>query len=126
VLEELADRYGEPPQQVHNLIAVSRLRRMAQKAGLSEVVTMGGNLRVASAELADSIQVRLQRLYPGARYFAQTRSISVPLPKVDGQSPNDASLIAWTSGLLVSIFGAALTAEAPTGLESPAGKGKSA
>ncbi|HEY9498345.1 MAG TPA: transcription-repair coupling factor, partial [Terrimesophilobacter sp.] len=35
VLEELTDRYGPPPLQVQNLIAVSRLRRMAQKAGLS-------------------------------------------------------------------------------------------
>jgi transcription-repair coupling factor (superfamily II helicase) len=126
VLDELSDRYGEPPQQVHNLIAVSRLRRMAQKVGLSEVVTMGGNLRVASAELADSIQVRLQRLYPGARYFAQTKSVSVPLPRVDGQGPDDATLIAWTSGLLVAIFGAELTSAAATGRESPAGQEESA
>jgi len=121
VLDELTDRYGEPPQQVHNLIAVSRLRRMAQKVGLSEVVTMGGNLRVASAELADSIQVRLQRLYPGARYFAQTKSVSVPLPRIDGHGPDDATLIAWTSGLLVAIFGAELSSAAATDRESSAG-----
>src|SRR5690606_15149697 len=35
VLEELTDRYGEPPGQVSNLLAVSRLRRLAQKVGLS-------------------------------------------------------------------------------------------
>ncbi|GMA96130.1 transcription-repair-coupling factor [Pseudolysinimonas kribbensis] len=54
VLEELRDRYGEPPEQVANLIDVSRLRRRAQKAGLSDVVAMGGNLRIAPAELPDS------------------------------------------------------------------------
>ena len=108
VLEELADRYGEPPVQVLNLIAVSRLRRMAQKAGLSEVVAMGTNLRVATADLLDSIQVRLQRMYPGARYFAQTKSVSVPMPRVNGEVPEDAALIEWTSGLLVAIFGAEL------------------
>ena len=32
VLDELTDRYGEPPEQVLNLVAVSRLRRMAQRA----------------------------------------------------------------------------------------------
>ncbi|MFP7761102.1 transcription-repair coupling factor [Marisediminicola sp. LYQ85] len=106
VLDELADRYGEPPAAVHNLVAVSRLRRMAQKAGLSEVVAMGTNLRVAGMELADSIQVRMQRLYPGARYFAQTSSVSIPMPKVDGATLTDAALIEWTRGLLVSIFGA--------------------
>jgi transcription-repair coupling factor (superfamily II helicase) len=111
VLEELTDRYGEPPVQVLNLIAVSRLRRMAQKAGLSEVVTAGGNLRVASAELADSIQVRLQRMFQGARYFAQTRSVSVPLPVRGGIPLADADLIEWTGQLLVAIFGAELKVE---------------
>src|ERR1700749_3584399 len=38
VLDELTDRYGELPPAVSNLIAVSRLRRAAVKAGLSEVV----------------------------------------------------------------------------------------
>ncbi|CAN5149268.1 transcription-repair coupling factor [soil metagenome] len=112
VREELTDRYGEPPVQVENLIAVSQLRRMAQKAGLSEVVTVGSTLRVASMELADSIQVRLQRLYPGARYFAQTRSVSVPIPAKGGAPMTDDQLIEWTGQLLVAIFGAELTVDA--------------
>jgi transcription-repair coupling factor (superfamily II helicase) len=102
VLEELTDRYGEPPEQVLNLVAVSRLRRMAQHANLGEVVVMGDKLRVAPADLADSIQVRLQRLYPGARYHAAAGSVLVPLPP----EPGDAQLIAWTHDLLVAIFGA--------------------
>jgi transcription-repair coupling factor (superfamily II helicase) len=105
VLEELTDRYGEPPAQVQNLIAVSRLRRLAQKAGLSDVVAMGGNLRVAPAELPDSIQVRLQRLYPGARLFAQQKAVSIPiLAGVTNPEGTDAELIAWLAGLLEAIF----------------------
>ena len=102
VLEELTDRYGEPPEQVQNLIAVSRLRRKAQKAGLGEVVVMGDKLRIAPADLADSIQVRLQRMYPGSRYHAAAAAVLVPLPP----EPTDAALIAWVDGLLVAIFGA--------------------
>jgi len=102
VLEELTDRYGEPPEQVQNLIAVSKLRRKAQKAGLSEVVVMGDKLRVAPADLADSIQVRLQRMYPGARYHAAAAAVIVPLPT----DPTGAQLIAWANDLLVAIFGA--------------------
>jgi len=111
VLEELADRYGEPPEQVTNLIAVSRLRRMAVKAGLSEVVAMGPNLRVAGVALADSIQIRLQRMYPGSKYFAANASVSLPMPRVNGEPLDDADLIAWTSTLLVAIFGAELAEE---------------
>ncbi len=105
VVEELADRYGELPAQVQNLVAVSRLRRLAQKAGLSDVVAMGGNLRIAPAELPDSLQVRLQRLYPGARLFEQAKAISVPLfAGIPNPSHTDAELIAWVTGLLAAIF----------------------
>jgi len=112
VLDELTDRYGEPPLQVQNLIAVSRLRRMATKAGLSEVVTMGGNLRVSPAVLADSVQVRLQRMYQGSRYFTQTSTVAVPMPIVNGEPLADDDLIAWTSQLLVAIFGAEIVSDA--------------
>jgi len=114
VLEELTDRYGDPPEQVSNLIAVSRLRRMAVKAGLSEVVAMGGNLRIAGVALADSIQIRLQRMYPGSKYFAATASVAVPMPRVNGEPLDDADLIAWTNTLLVAIFGAELAEATPT------------
>ena len=124
VLEELTDRYGEPPLPVQNLIAVSRLRWQAQQAGLGEVVATGSNLRVSSANLADSIQVRLQRMYPGARYFTANGSLTVPLPRASrdshgddshgddshsghghGSEPlDDAALIEWTGSLLSAIF----------------------
>ena len=107
VLDELTDRYGEPPVEVKHLVAVSRLRRAAQKAGLSEVVVMGDKLRVAPADLADSIQVRLQRMYPGARYLAAGAAVIVPLPA----EPTDEQLIEWAGGLLAAIFG---TVTAPT------------
>ena len=109
MFDELSDRYGEPPEQVQNLIAVSKLRRKAQKAGLSEVVVMGDKLRVAPADLADSILVRLQRMYPGAKCHAAAAAVLVPLPP----EPTDAQLIAWTNDLLVAIFGADVPAAAP-------------
>jgi transcription-repair coupling factor (superfamily II helicase) len=100
VLDELTDRYGEPPAQVTTLLAVSRLRRAAQKAGLSELVAMGGKLRVAPAVLPDSIQVRLQRMYPGSRYLGAASAIIIPMP----HEMRDADLIAWTMTLLGAIF----------------------
>jgi transcription-repair coupling factor (superfamily II helicase) len=97
VLDELTDRYGQPPAQVHNLIQVSRLRRRAHKSNLSEVVVMGSNLRVTPADLPDSIQVRLARMYPGAKYMAAARVVAVPLPA-------EGDLIAWTANFLEAIF----------------------
>ena len=105
VREELSDRYGAPPAPVETLLAVSRLRRQAQRAGLSEVVAAAGRLRVAPADLPDSLQVRLQRLYPGAKLFtggsaAQSRSASIPMP----EGVADAELVAWVGALLGAIF----------------------
>lgn len=122
VVEELQDRYGELPIEVENLVAVARLRQMAALAELSEVVTMGSNLRIAPAHLADSAEVRLKRLYPSAKHFQQASAVSVPLPtrddlegaqlarraqgRADADASLDALLIAWVRELLESIFGA--------------------
>ena len=104
VLEELTDRYGEPPQEVTNLIAVSRLRSLAQRLSLSEVIAVGPNLRIVGAELPESRQVRLKRMYAGARYLAPTNSVLVPLPTLHGDRLDDPALIEWVGGLLEAIF----------------------
>jgi transcription-repair coupling factor (superfamily II helicase) len=65
---------------------------------------MGGNLRVAPAELPDSIQVRVQRLYPGARIFAQQKALSIPMPADLSGDTADAELISWATGLLDAVF----------------------
>ena len=105
VFEELSDRYGEPPAQVHNLIAISRLRRRAHQSSLSEVVVMGSNLRITPVDLPDSLQVRLARMYPGAKYVPAARVMTVPLPE-------DVDLIAWTGNLLEAIFPVTVNSEA--------------
>ncbi|AWB89798.1 transcription-repair coupling factor [Salinibacterium hongtaonis] len=109
VVDELVDRYGELPPPVAQLIAVSRLRRRAQKAGLSEVVVMGPNLRIAPIELPDSRQVRMQRMYPGAKYVAQAGALVVPLPKAGGELYSDDALVQWVGAL----FDAMLPDEKP-------------
>jgi transcription-repair coupling factor (superfamily II helicase) len=103
VVDELTDRYGTPPEPVQNLIAVSRLRRHAQKAGLGEVVATASKLRVSPADLADSVAVRLQRMYPGARVLTTQHALSVPMPTRDA-SAKDAELIAWVGDFLGAIF----------------------
>ncbi|WP_457851474.1 transcription-repair coupling factor [Agromyces silvae] len=104
VVEELADRYGAPPEQVQHLVAISRLRRQAQLAGLSDVIATGSKLRIAPAKIPDSRRVRLERLYPGAKHFAQNDVILVPFPMPGGEMPGDGELIEWVSKLITAIF----------------------
>ena len=104
VVEELSDRYGSLPPEVEGLIAVARLRRRAARSGLADVVAMGPNLRVAPANLPDSMRVRLLRLYPKSKLVASGEAVVVPLPTADGGPLADADLIAWTAQLLDQIF----------------------
>ncbi len=100
VVEELLDRYGPPPPETDTLVAVARLRRRAARAGLSEVVVMGGRLRLAPAPLSDSMTVRLRRLYPAAKVIAGGEALMVPMPEDWGAE----HLIAWVDQLLTALF----------------------
>lgn len=104
VVEELTDRYGTPPAVVENLIRITRLRRRAQRSGLSDLVTMGSNLRLAPAILPDSIQARLRRMYPTAKLLSQADALVVPMPVVHGEPLTDTALIEWVENLLTAIF----------------------
>ena len=104
VADELRDRYGATPPEVEGLFAVARLRRRAAQSGLTDVVAMGPNLRVAPAHLPDSLRVRLQRLHPKAKVLAGGDAMIVPLPSAGGEPLSDADLIAWTRQLLDQIF----------------------
>ena len=44
VLDELIDRYGDPPRQVNNLIAVAVLRSLCAQNGIAELTQKGSNL----------------------------------------------------------------------------------
>ena len=104
VIEELTDRYGEPPTDVAGLLSMARLRRRAARAGLTDVVAMGPNLRIAPARLEDSMRVRLQRLYPAAKLLAAGEAVVVPLPRAVGEQLADADLIAWVDTLLGQLW----------------------
>lgn len=86
---------------------------MAQQVGLSDVVVMGSNLRVAGKELADSAQVRLGRMFPGARWFAQQNATSIPIPRPHDQALPDDAFIRWVESILTAVYGATTPAEAP-------------
>lgn len=107
VAEELHDRYGEPPDTVATLFAVSRIRRMAVKLGLSEVVALGKNLRIAPAQLSESKQLRLRRMYPGGKYLEAGHVVNLPLPAGRmGETPSDEEILEWVRSVFRALFDA--------------------
>ena len=100
---ELIDRYGQLPTPVSALFAVAELRLYARSVGLTEIVLQGKSVRFAPVTLADSMRVRLTRLYPGSIIKPATRSILIPLPT--GQS----ELLGWVRQVIESAIESPIT-----------------
>ncbi len=107
VRAELADRYGEPPLPVQQLLAVAQLRILARRAGLTEITTQGSQVKFAPVELRESQQLRLNRLYPGAQIRPAIRAVTVPKPmtaRVGGQPLRDGQVLDWVQDLIAAVL----------------------
>ena len=107
VRAELQDRYGEPPEPVANLFEVARFRTLARRAGLGEVALAGNRVRFSPAELRESQQLRLERLYPGSIVKPAVRTILVPRPstaRVAGRPLSDVELLHWCRDLVEAVL----------------------
>ena len=108
VVAEMTDRYGEPPAQVANLVAVARFRMLARAYGLTDVSMQGRHVRFSPLSLPDSKQLRLKRYHPDAVYKAATEQVSVPRPttrRVGGEPLRDQALLDWCTQLLTDVLG---------------------
>ncbi|MDN6271698.1 MAG: transcription-repair coupling factor, partial [Bifidobacterium crudilactis] len=101
--EELADRYGNPPQELEVLFDIARLREKAKKLGIGEIIAQGRNVRVARIDPPESVMMRLQRIYSGCQYRPVTHTLLIPAPFAGslGSSAMDSpAVMAWVSQLL--------------------------
>jgi transcription-repair coupling factor (superfamily II helicase) len=115
LIEELVDRYGPLPEPAQRLVAVARLRLLLRQFGITEVSAISeSTVRLSPLQLADSQQLRLKRLYPGAHYRATTSTVQVPIPRagsgVGAPRIRDLELVAMVAGLVVALDGKAKAA----------------
>ncbi|WP_307967674.1 transcription-repair coupling factor [Sinomonas sp. ASV322] len=107
VVDELTDRYGEPPAPVANLAAVARFRVRARAAGLTDVALQGNMVRFAPADLPESKVMRLTRMYKGAQYKAALNAVLIPKPKsapIGGRDLQDKEILDWADQVVTAIF----------------------
>src|SRR5271166_3591177 len=127
VVEELTDRYGALPETAERLVAVARLRLLCRERGITEVGTVSAasaaTVRLAPITLPDSAQVRLARMYPGARYRATTATVQVPIPRAGGVGApriRDVELVQMVADLVSALDGGE---SSRAGLRNSAGAG---
>jgi transcription-repair coupling factor (superfamily II helicase) len=107
VVAELVDRYGEPPAPVVNLVEVARFRVRARAAGLTDVALQGNFIKFAPANLPESREMRLVRMYKGAQQKPALNAVLVPKPKtaaIGGRDLADAQILEWAGGVLKAVF----------------------
>ncbi|MDQ2738923.1 MAG: hypothetical protein M3Y35_09995, partial [Actinomycetota bacterium] len=80
----LTDRYGPLRDEVQNLFAVARFRDVCREAGITEVMLGPQGLRLGKVDLPESVEMRLARLYPGAKYKASTHTVTLRPPTGGG------------------------------------------
>ncbi|MFG1930816.1 transcription-repair coupling factor [Mycobacterium sp. NPDC048908] len=110
VVDELIDRYGPLPEAAERLVAVARLRLLFRTYRITELSAISeSTLRLSPLQLADSQQLRLKRLYPGANYRATTSTVQVPIPRagsgVGAPRIRDLELVAFVAGLVLALDG---------------------
>ncbi|MFM1954670.1 MAG: transcription-repair coupling factor [Actinomycetota bacterium] len=106
ILAELNDRYGEPPEAVMNLVAVTELRQQANRLGLKDVNILGLQAKFQPVTLVESDQVRLSHLFPGLKYLASASTLMLPAPRdpATGEPLRDQAVIDWTWAVLARVF----------------------
>ena len=57
--EELADRYGKPPEQFDTLFDVARLKFKARMMGISEILAQSNRVRIGRIDPAESVRMRM-------------------------------------------------------------------
>jgi transcription-repair coupling factor (superfamily II helicase) len=106
--DELIDRYGRLPDAVEALVAAARLRIRLRGIGVTEIVAAGNRIRIEGLALPDSLQVRLNRLYPDATLKPASRTVLLPAPKtarVGGKPLVGSDLMAWVDTFIDAVAG---------------------
>jgi len=78
VVTEWEDRFGPLPSNALALIEIARIRVEALRIGITEVVAMRREVKIAPVTLAQSQEVRLQRLARGS--VVRQRALFIPVP----------------------------------------------
>ena len=95
--DELIDRYGDPPRQVNNLIAVALMRAVAAKNGISEITQKGATLTFL---LSDFDLERISALCGGEKYKGRVLFSAGSMPYLSLRLKKGEDPLRWGSKLV--------------------------
>ncbi len=101
--DELLDRFGEPPEAFDVLCDVARLRFKARELGITQISSQGKSVRVIGLDPKESLWMRLQRIYRGAKYRPLTHMLVIPAPfesSLGTSAMSEHEILSWVRQLL--------------------------
>lgn len=113
IREELEDRFGDLPVEALELLRIATLRTFLKSHGITELALQGKYLKIAPVKLTESLQMRVQRLYPGSIVKSATSVLMVARPKQaaweisgvsDEEKIGDTSLLDWVIEVVETIL----------------------
>ena len=81
VIDELIDRYGNPPERVLALIRVAKLRGLAAKVGITEIAQKGGHLQFSFLPAAFFLE-DISAVYAQKGFFGRIKILAGDIPAV--------------------------------------------
>ncbi len=104
ILDELADRYGAPPEPVRRLVEFSRLKTRAETAGIENIEKRGQGVNIkfhSGAQVDPQALMRLVSETAGAQ-FTPAGILRLPLT-VDGSADPARALLDQLNGIMDSL-----------------------
>ena len=111
IREELIDRFGPLPSEAERLMRVARLRNYVKSHGITDFAVQGKYVKVAPLAPSESLELKIQRLYPGSIVKSVTKTVMIARPQsaaweagdsVDGIG--DTSLLDWATELAETLL----------------------
>jgi len=111
IRDELQDRFGLIPKEAQLLLEVGRVKNIARALNIREISSHLGTVRISPLDLRESSLMRIQRLYPGAKYRNATKTLVVPTDIV-GEHAHVTSQrwLSWLESFLTEEVGAPIAA----------------
>jgi transcription-repair coupling factor (superfamily II helicase) len=111
IRDELIDRFGGLPPEAERLVRVARLRNYVRSHGITDFAVQGKFVKVAPLAPSESLQLKIQRLYPGSIVKSVTKVVMIARPQTaaweagdSGDEIGDTSLLDWATELAETLL----------------------
>jgi len=109
IREELQDRFGPLPHEAQALLRIAQLRTYVKGHGITDFAVQGRFVKVAPFAPTESMELKINRLYPGSIVKSVTKVVLISRPQSaawesESDEIGDTSLLDWAFELAQTLL----------------------